>query len=314
MTGLIITTHTLHIEDFARLFGTSPEQMPGECRESIAAFDFRYRLLPGAEREAIFRRVIETLEAPLEVAGGHRKERWERGWTENLNEFIESGYDLATLVPKFVRPNEVVRLNGNYVEPLDPHFETGFVTVLRQWLFTTWFEDLDNVYEFGCGTAHNLVALGGLFPRKTLHGLDWARASQRVIELLVEHHGFNMTATTFDLFSPDPNYRLAPRSGVFTIGTMEQLGATYRPFLDYLLNESPAVCINVETLYELYDQTDPFDDVAARYLRKRGYLQGYLAELRRLESEGHIEIISTRRTFGSLYHDGYSFVVWKPAG
>jgi len=286
--------------------------MPKECVDSISAIDFGHRVLSASEQETVLRQVEETLETPLEVAGQHRKDRWEQGGSENLSEFIASGHDLDALVPKFVRPNQIVRLNGNYVEPSDPHFETGFVTVLRQWLFSTWFEHLDDVYEFGCGTAHNLVALARLFPEKSLHGLDWAPASRLIIEELVERHGLDISAREFDLFSPDSGYHLTPGSGVFTVGTMEQLGQRFGPFLDYLLAESPAVCINVETLYELYDQSEPFDDVAARYLRRRGYLRGYLAELQRLAGQGRIEILSIRRTFGSLHHDGYSFVVWRP--
>ena len=81
------------------------------------------RSLENREREDVFLRVLRTLDSPLEVAGRRRKERWEEGWRQNLCEFIESGYDLAALVPKFVRRNEVIRLEGNYIQPADPNFE-----------------------------------------------------------------------------------------------------------------------------------------------------------------------------------------------
>lgn len=286
--------------------------MPQECRQAISELNFRYRPLEGPEREAAFLRVLKTVDSDLEVAGRHRKERWEEGWAENLRDFFESGYDLATLVPKFVKPNEVIRLEGNYILPADPNFETNFVTVLRLWLFKTCFEEVDHVYEFGCGTAHNLVALAKLFPHKVLHGLDWAHSSQQMIALLAQRHGFNITGHSFDLLAPDPNYELAPNSGVFTVGAMEQLGRAFDPFLAFLLLKSPKICVHVETLYEIYDQDSLFDYAAARYLLKRGYLQGYLTRLRELETEGQITILQLQRTFGSLLHDGYSFIVWKP--
>lgn len=61
------------------------------------------------------------------------------------------------------------------------------------------------------------------------------------------------------------SYEVPQNSAVFTIGAMEQLGREFEPFLQFLLQKRPAVCINVETLYELYDQDDLFDYVAAAY-------------------------------------------------
>jgi hypothetical protein len=49
------------------------------------------------------------------------------------------------------------------------------------------------------------------------------------------------------------------------------------------------------------------------YHRKRGYLSGFLPRLKSLEAEGRITILEAKRMFfGSLYHEGYSFVVWRP--
>ena len=219
--------HQLGLRRFAKLFGTSVDEMSRECADLIEGADFRYAVLEGKSRDAVYVRVLRTLESDLETAWRHRKARWEDGWTQNLREFTASGYDLRTLVPKFVKQNEVARLEGSYILPADPEFETHFVDVLRTWLFKTFCVEAGHIYEFGCGLAHNLVALAQ---------------------------------------------------------------------------------------YELYDQNDLFDYVAAAYLRKRGYLQGFLPRLRELEREGVIEILQVQRTFGSLYHDGYSFVVWRPRG
>ena len=303
---------TLKLEDFAKLFGISPDAMPKECRQAISDLDFRYTILEGLDREATFLRVLKTLDSDLEVAGRHRQNRWKEGWAENLREFVASEYDLMALGPKFVRRKEVIRLAGNYILPADPNFETNFVTVLRLWLFKTWFAEVDHVYEFGCGTAHNLVALAKLFPHKMLHGLDWATESQQIIALLVQQYDFNITGHLFNMFEPDPSFEIAPNSGVFTVGTMEQLGHEYEPFLQFLLRQPPRICINVEILYELHDEDNLFDYVAARYLRKRGYLEGYLPRLRELEAAGQIQILQVQRVFGGLYHEGYTVLVWKP--
>ena len=69
----------------------------------------------------------------------------------------------------------------------------------------------------------------------------------------------------------------------------------------------------MEPLCELYDPDNLVDYVAYRYHKQRGYLDGYLTRLRQLEAEGRIEILKTQRVyFGNLYHEGYSFIAWRP--
>ena len=303
---------TLDVVGFARVFGCVPDCVPPECVAAMQGVDFQYAILEGKSREATFVRVLRTLDSALEITGRHRKARWEDGWSENLCDFVESGYDLRALVPKFVKQNEVMRLEGDYILPVDPQFETHFVAVLRAWLFKTYCAGVDRIFEFGCGPAHNLVALAKLFPEKELVGLDWSEAALKIIATVADRFNFKLSGRLFDMFAPDVTLTVPRNSAVFSIGAMEQLGGEFEPFLQFLLQKRPDVCINVETLYELYDQDDLFDYVAAAYLRKRGYLQGYLTRLRELEHEGAIEILQVRRTIGSLYHDGYSFVVWRP--
>jgi cyclopropane fatty-acyl-phospholipid synthase-like methyltransferase len=196
--------------------------------------------------------------------------------------------------------------------PANSDFETSFVTVLRTYLFRKYFLDAKAVCEFGCGTGLNLVALAKLYPEKKLYGLDWTTASCDIINKLAKTQNLNLTAILFDMYSPDYNLNIEKGSAVFTVGAMEQLGKNFEPFLQFMLKKGPSVCINIETIYELYNQDSLFDYIAAKYLERRGYLQGYLSRLKQLEIEGKIEIIKIQRTFGSLYHDGYSYIVWKP--
>lgn len=90
------------------------------------------------------------------------------------------------------------------------------------------------------------------------------------------------------------------------------LGKNFSSFLTFLLEKQPSICINIETLYELYNQNSLFDYVAVKYIEKRNYLQGYLFCLRKLQKQKKVEIINIQKTFRNLYHDGYSFVVWRP--
>ena len=299
-------------KDFACFLGISDNMLPTYCLRAISERNFRYEIISGKEREAVFLRVLKALDSLSDVAGPHRKQRWEDGWSENLREFIASGYDINHLVPKFVKKAEVIRLDGEYIMPEDAEFETNFVTILRLWLFSHWFSDVQDIYEFGCGTAHNLVALAHLFPQKELFGLDWAKATLEIIRVLREELQYKISGRLFDLVHPDHSFSLQPASGVFTIGTLEQIGKDFKPFIGYLIENRPHVCIHIETIYELYNPDILFDYIAVRYLEKRGYLQGLLTYLRELESAGNIEILALQRTFGSLFHDGYSYVIWRP--
>ncbi|MBA3611843.1 MAG: class I SAM-dependent methyltransferase [Nitrospirales bacterium] len=309
-----IHKHQEHLqqEDFETIFGEVPGTLFQKCQELVGRHDLRYDTLQGASRDQVLLRVLKTLGQDLEVAGTHRKQRWEDGWAENFSDFQRTGYDLGALVPKFVRPQEIIRLKGEYVRPVSPHFETSVVQILRCWMFQKWFQAVDHIYEFGCGTGHNLVDAAFLFPGRPLHGLDWSHSSQAILRLLREEHGLNVVGREFNMLEPDESFNLYPRSGVFTVGAMEQLGCQYHAFMNYLLRQRPSICIHVETLYELYDQSILFDYVAAKYLEKRKYLQGLLETLKTFEQEGRLEILATVRTFGSLYHDGYSMVIWKP--
>lgn len=303
----------LKLEDFASLFGTTIDDIPDDCLELIAKTDFRYKKLISDKRKKIILRILKTIDSDsLSVVGAHRMPAWEKGWSENLQNFVDSNFDLNELIPKFVKRNEVIRLNGNYVLPTNKNFETCFVEVLRTYIFRKYFSDAPAVYEFGCGTGLNLVNLAKLFQEKKLYGLDWSTASREIVNKIAITQKMNLTGILFDMYSPDYQLDIDKGSAVFTIGAMEQLGKNFESFLQFLLEKRPSICINIETIYELYDQSVLFDYVAAKYLERRGYLQGYLTRLRQLEVEGKVEMIKIQRTFGSLYHDGYSYIIWKP--
>lgn len=306
------TIQTLALKDFARIFGDSAANIPQECRQLIDNVDFRHKVLRGPERKTAIAQAIEILERDLPYAGNDQKSPWEQVWHSNLNDFVSSSYNTDSLVPSFSKDARTLRLEGEYIQPEQPDFEINFVRVLRHWLFEKWFEPVDHVYEFGCGTGHNLVDLASHFPDKSLHGFDWTSSSQKIVSLLAEHRGLNISGGFFDMLSPDENTKLVPSSGILTIGAMEQLGEDHGPFLEFLINNSPAICVHVETLFENYDRSSEFDDLAARYLVKRGYLHGYLHAMEKLQLEGRVEILQLRRTLGSFLHDGYTCLVWRP--
>ncbi len=303
----------LTIKDFADIFNDSTENMPQICMDVIDNSDFRYRILSGTERENVFLRVVKTLLSDsLKVTFPHRRDDWEKGWSENLNNFLDQGHDVQELIPKFVRRNEVIRFKDNFIMPVDSEFETNFVKVLRYYLFLKYFTDAESVYEFGCGTGLNLLSVAELFPAKILYGLDWSEASCQIVNELAKELKLNLHGKLFDMFSPDERIEVNESSAVFTIGAMEQLGTDFRRFVDFLMKKKPSVVINIEVNYELHDKNSLFEYVAAAYIEKRNYLNGFYPYLQKLEKQGSVEIIEIRKTIGGLYHNGYVYLVWKP--
>jgi len=302
------------LEDFARSFGTTVEDIPDDCRELIAKTDFRYKILAGEERDKVLLDVLKKIESDKQVIGAkERQGAWERGWVENLQDFIKSGCDLSKLVPKFIRPNQAIRLNRNYVMPSNPKFELDYLSVFRLWLFRKYLKEFDSIYEFGCGTGFNLVVLAQLYPEKKLHGLDFVPSSRDMVNKIGEVYGWNMTGHLFDMLAPDENFEIGDNSAIFTIGAVEQLAGNFEAFLQFVLKRSPKLCIHIEPTIELYDENNLIDYLAMKFHTKRGYTENYLTRLRELEAQNEIEVLKVKRLFfGSLYMEGYSLLIWRP--
>ena len=304
------------LEDFARSFDTTVEDIPDDCRELIDKTDFRYKILIGEERDKVLLDVLKKIESDQQVIGApKRKDVWQGGWEENLQDFINSGYKLNKLVPKFIRPNQAMRLNRNYIVPSNPNFELDYFSVFRLWLFKKYLKEFETIYEFGCGTGFNLVILAQLYPEKKLHGLDFVPSSRDLVNKLSEVYGWKITGYLFDMLSPDENFEIENNSAIFTIGAIEQLASNFEPFLQFLFKSSPELCIHIEPTIELYDEHNLIDYLAMKFHRKRGYSENYLTRLRELEAQNKIEIVKVKRLFfGSLYMEGYSYLIWRPKG
>jgi SAM-dependent methyltransferase len=301
-------------KDFATLFGTTEDSVRDTAGEMIDSIDLRIRKLDGVERDRLILEILKKINSPeIKDAGSHRKEDWEAGWRENLEEFIRSGYDLRLLVPKYYKQSVPIRLLGEYVMPAQPDFVYQYTRIFRAWLFREYLEPCTHVYEFGCGTGHNLLHLAELYPVKPLYGFDWAKSSQEILTLAARRFRLNIQCGSFDFFAPSKDIRVEPGGGVFTFGALEQIGAQHERYLEFILQKKPRICIDVVGIQELYDPGSLFDYLALLYHTKRNYLFRYLTRLRELEASGAIEILKThRQMFGNLFDDPYSYIVWRP--
>jgi cyclopropane fatty-acyl-phospholipid synthase-like methyltransferase len=302
------------VSDFARSFGTEDEDISPECRKLIAEKDFSYVVLVGKERDNLLLQILKRIETDKQIIGAKkRQDIWHDGWAENLEDFIKSGYDLKALVPKFIRSAQVIRYNQDYIKSANQNFELDYLTVFRTWLFQKYFQEVESVYEFGCGTGFNMVALAEIYPQKALYGLDFVKSSCDLVNRIAEAYKLNLKGRVFDMINPDENFKIANNSAVFTIGAIEQLASKFEAFLQYLLKQSPKLCVHVEPTIELYDESNLVDYLAIRFQGKRGYTHNFLPRLKELEKEKKIEILKIKRLyFGSLYMEGYNLMIWRP--
>lgn len=300
--------------DFAEMFRIGPAELPDWCMQKIQNSNLEIEELDDEKHnDAILQVIRRIMEGNLSVSGAKRKDEWEKGWQENLNEYLESQYDLNSLVPKFIRPNPLLRFKQRYVQTSNPQFEWEFFQIYRYWFFNRFLQDVSSIYEFACGTGYNFVALNQLYPDKQLYGLDWAQSAVDLVNQLAVSQGYNLQGRTFDFFQPDDNCNLNANSGVLTICGLEQVGENFDIFLDYLLKHQPDICVHMEPWFESYDENNLVDYLAILYHEKRGYLKGFYPKLESLERDGRIRILFKRRLyFGSLFHEGYSLIVWKP--
>lgn len=305
----------LDVAAFAQKMGVPATDIEAAIGPDIAAAHLRYRTLPQAERDAVILGVLDRIDSgALSVVGAARHGLWSDVWQECLDNFVKHSYDAEHLNPRFVGTSRYLRLNADYVEVESTRFEVDLYSIVRKWLFLRWLGGFQHVFEFGSGSAFNLVALARLYPDMNVHGLDWAQGAVDLVNLLREKHGLNLRGRRFDFFNPDMSLELPPKSAVMTFCALEQTGGNHKAFLEYLLAKRPGLCIHMEPIAEFYDPAHLPDALALRYHTRRQYLDGFLTNLRVMEAEKRLTILDARRLeLGSLYHEGFSVVVWAPA-
>ncbi len=304
----------LALDDFARLFGTPADAILPELKAEIAARDFRYVVLEGEMRDRTLLDVFQTIDSgTLSKAGSAGKARWDKGWSENLEAFVASGYDLKALVPKYIRPRQPVRLDQHYVLPVNPAFELDWYEIFRPWFLGTYLEPFDCVFEFGCGSGFNLAALAQCAPGRRYVGLDWAAPSAEIVNRMAKHFGWRMEGRVFDFFHPDATLDVPANSAFLSIGALEQTGRDWGAFLDFVLAKRPACVFHIEPILEWYDPANLVDYAAIRFHEVRDYWRGYPDRIAALARAGRAEIVKQKRSyFGSLFIEGYSQLIWRP--
>lgn len=298
--------------DLAISFGIPEQELDIEIRSSLQSLDLSYELTSPSNRDKIILQVLKFLEQDSQRVGVlERTQVWREGWQEHVDEFISTDGDLSSLVPRFLRPDQPIRFQGDYIIP-QAHFERDFLTLFQLWFFKKYFSGVENIYEFGCGSSFNLAKIAVMFPLKRLYGLDFVQPAIDLVGLIAEKYDFKMEGVFFDLLFPNYDLEIKPNSGVLTFGTLEQLAGKFEPFINFLLEKKPQICCHVEPTIELYDDTDLFDHLAILFHRQRGYSTGLLGMLESLAACNKIRLHKVKRLhFGSLMMEGYTYMVWS---
>lgn len=299
-------------DDLARLFGAERNDILQSCAPHLETHDWAYRRLTPVERDRMIVTALDKTDRDRDAATGEdRREAWQSGWSENLEAYTASGR-LDDLVPRYIRPGETIRLLGDYAQPRNPDFVREYTRMYRAWLVDRYFADATEIYEYGCGPGSHTTYLAERL-RVPVCGLDWVQASVDILNEVRRRNELPVRGRLFDFFNPDPDVVPGPGAVVLTFGALEQVERRFGAFLDHLLNARPLRCVHVEGFDELYDPASLLDALALRYHRCRGYLSGFLTELRTLQEAGRIVIETVhRQRFGTRFNDTFSLVVWRP--
>jgi SAM-dependent methyltransferase len=236
------------------------------------------------------------------------------GWEENFKSLKTGGLD--SLIPKYFGKFPYVRFAGKFYGA-NRDTELRFLRLILlneiEWLLKSF--SIDTLFEFGCGTGHNLFFLQSIFKDLRFVGTDWSRKSGEIIQYASTKFDISNVATVepFDYFKPNRDLEIGDNTGIMTIASLEQVGGEFEDFLDFIIARRPRFAIHIEPEEELLDSKSTFDQSSIDYIRKRGYLTGFMSGLKKREIRGEIMILRIIRShLGSFPMDGYSVFVWAP--
>jgi len=115
-------------------------------RKLINDLNLRYRFLSVSERDAHILEVINFLRKYITPAVSARKPAWEKGWDQNMDDFIKSDLDLKELQPYYYRKGRsIMSLKGHYIYPEDRNFESRLLKIIYSILSEHYLDKYSNI-------------------------------------------------------------------------------------------------------------------------------------------------------------------------
>ena len=293
------------------IFRTNKNEISKFCSHLLKKkLNFSY--IKGLERDRVLIQILNRIKTDQQIiAGKGRTKKWHDGWGEALSLYKKSN----SLTPKFytARENKYFRLNGELIKSKSPNFEVDMVNLFRNWYFKKYFKNINNIYEFGAGTGHNMVELSKIYPDKNLYASDFVPTSVNLLKLVSRKKKMKMKCFQFDMAKPNKKLEIKAGSAIYTSGALEQLSGKIYDFINFTLSKKPNIVIHVEPAPQFYDTKKLVDFTADFFQRKRGYTDNLLDYLTLLERRKKIKIIKKMKSpFGSLMIEGYNFIAWRP--
>lgn len=299
----------VELKDIENIIGFSINE---DIKNKFFNYNLNFDFLNDKELNDYLVDVINVLTNDILKSGEHRINEWEKGWNENLENFIKTK-DFFDLIPKYHSKRNFVRWQQAIIKPEDKRFDYLIHTIFVDSIIRHYFQSCDNIFEFGCGPGYHLLRLSEQLPNKTFYGADWTKASQNIIKTINNKLNTDIKGFNFNFFNPDYSIQIPENSGIYTVAALEQVGDNFKDFITFLLDKKPNICVHLEPIDELLDKNNLIDYLSISYFRKRNYLKGFLPYLEKLESERKIEIIKKQRIYsGSYFIEGHSLIVWKP--
>ena len=305
----------LVIDDVIEMYGPLP---PGISRSAVGEMiaGMAWRRLTQNERDDAFLETLKVCDNPdLAAACPSGALRWDTGWQEVLDTIKIHGVSLDTLRPQYFKYN-IIRFCGDYALVNELTFEFQLYRMIFRILYEEFLNHHDAVIEVCCGTGLNLLEIGELNPAIKLIGYDWAKSSQKILSRIAQSRGLDLKGHRLDLWTLngfDASQTPAGRTALLTAHGLEQLGSTLDPFFELVKQIQPEIVVHIEPLIEYYNDDLFFDHVAIRYHHRRNYLAGLLSKVKEMEKRNQATIIKSKRLgYGSIFHEGYSLLIWKP--
>lgn len=305
----------LHIaaEDFERMFRLPANSLPEHLKKQLQALKTDFHWASESEIKEYLGLIEGRVSAPVnQRTPAETLAAFEKGWGENFQQMLEKGVSAEALKPGYFRGSKFLRYSGGILVSDNLQLEFELFVIARQLLFEHYLSEFDCIWELGSGSGQNLLLLAELFPKASLHGCDWTRASRQIADYLGKQLHRSISGSVFDMTDCAQAPAVPSDAALITIHAFEQLGRKYEEILQYILRCRPKLVLQYEPVLEFYDQTNEYDALALRYCYKRHYLEGYYSRLLQLSEQGKVEILAAFRPgLGGVLHEA-SVLLWKP--
>ena len=167
------------------------------------------------------------------------------------------------------------------------------------------FDKMQTIVELGCGLGFNLFNLHRIGFKK-LEGYDLSKNSIENLQKYVKMNDYDMYFDVCDLNKAFSKNMIKDKV-VFTRGCLEQCKHIMQNALKNICNGYPKLVINFEVDYD----ASPY--IVKKYLDSRDYQNNLVKELKILEKNGDIELVSIKKFKYSISPvNRSSAIMWKP--